>query len=51
MDKKKSNGKKRVPDTAKNGRTINRRMVWILVICGVLLFLPLFWQLYNVMIK
>ena len=51
MNKKRSNGKEQVPKTAKNGRTINTRMVWILVICGILLFLPLFWQLYQVMIQ
>lgn len=51
MNKKRSNGKEQVPKTAKNGRTINTRMVWILVICGIILFLPLFWQLYRVMIQ
>ena len=36
--------------TEKNGRTINWRMVAMLLICGIILFLPLFWTLYQVMI-
>lgn len=47
---KRRNGEK-VPETAKNGRTINKRMVAVLLICAVAIFLPLFWQLYSVMIK